>query len=190
MNTDRQRLVCLDLGDTLMIEESEEKDADGVTLAADLIPGMAELVRELHRRGVRLALVADTRIGTYRNVLRQHGLFDLFHAFAISEELGVHKPHPEMFAHALQGVGLEPAAGAVLMVGNNYARDIVGAKQAGFDTLWFHWNDRYPAPADTQAADGEVASVDELTAWVEAWLDAPLGADGDACEGAVRDVGA
>jgi len=177
MGADRmnEALVCFDLGDTLMIEDSENKDADGVTQSADLIPGMAELVRSLRERGVRLALVADTRIGTYRNVLHQHGLFDLFDAFAISEELGVQKPHPAMFEHALHETGTEVGSGAALMVGNNYARDIVGAKALGIDTLWFHWNERYPTPADgdASAADGRVASADELRAWIEAWLARP-----------------
>ena len=54
-----------------------------VTQRAELVPGMAELLQSLRRQGKRLGLVADTRIGTYRNVLGQHGLYDLFDAFAI-----------------------------------------------------------------------------------------------------------
>ncbi len=71
-----------DLGDVIMREETEEK-IDGVTQRAELVPGMAALLRDLKGRGKRLGLVADTREGTYLNVLRQHGLLALFDHFAI-----------------------------------------------------------------------------------------------------------
>ena len=41
--------------------------------------------------------MADNAPGTYVNVLKQHGLFGLFDAFAISEELGTEKPDPVCF---------------------------------------------------------------------------------------------
>jgi putative hydrolase of the HAD superfamily len=66
------RVVALlfDLGDTLMIEESEVKDAEGATVQADLIPGMAEALRRFKARNYALALVADSRPNTPVNVLR------------------------------------------------------------------------------------------------------------------------
>lgn len=144
------KAICFDLGDTIMQEVSEVKDETLTTQSADLFPGMADLLRTLKARGYRLGLVADTRPGTYRNVLHQHGLFELFDVFAISEELGVAKPHPLMFRHALAGLGLSEAeAGAVLMVGNNLSRDVRGARSLGMGTVWLRWNDRYPTvPAD------------------------------------------
>ncbi|MDP9374185.1 MAG: HAD hydrolase-like protein, partial [Chloroflexota bacterium] len=83
--------ILFDLGDVIMREETEDK-IDGVTQRADLVPGMAGLLRELRGAGKPLGLVADTRAGTYRNVLGRHGLLDLFDAFAISELLDVEKP--------------------------------------------------------------------------------------------------
>lgn len=150
-------LILFDLGDTLMIEETEQKDGDGVTLTAELVPGMADLVRGLREAGVRLGLVADTRSETYRHVLRQHALDDLFAYVAISEELGIAKPHPEMFLSVVRQAGSAPAD--ALMVGNNYARDIAGAHACGLATVWFRWNDRYPNPATPPR--GDLCSDDE-----------------------------
>jgi len=119
--------ILFDLGDVIMREETEEK-IDGVTQRADLVPGMADLLRQLRRQGQRLGLVADTRVGTYRNVLRQHDLHDLFDTFAISDLLGCDKPDRRMFAHALDTLGIPPPDWPrVVMVGNNLARDIRGA---------------------------------------------------------------
>lgn len=132
--------MCFDLGDTLMDEASQVQDGTATTVRADLIPGAADLLRELRARGYRLALVADTRPGTYRNVLRQHGLYELFDAFAISEELATEKPDGRMFAHALGQLSTRPQE--TVMVGNHLRRDIKGANEAGLVSVWIDWAPR------------------------------------------------
>jgi putative hydrolase of the HAD superfamily len=135
--------LLLDLGDTLMIEESEVKDAGGTTLRADLVPGMAEALRRFKTQGTVLALVADARLGTPANVLRQHGLYDLFDYLAISEVVGVEKPAAPIFRAALEALGVpESDYGRVAMVGNHLERDIVGANRLGLISIFFHWNER------------------------------------------------
>jgi len=137
------RTICFDFGDTLADEATEEKDTAGVTLRADLIPGAAELIRTLKRRGYPLALVADGYPGTYRNVLTQHALYDCFDVFAISEELGICKPDARMFTHALDQLGVPPDAYAyTLMVGNHLERDIKGANALGMISIWLDWAPR------------------------------------------------
>lgn len=135
--------LLFDLGDTIMIEETEIKDAEGTTQAADLIPGMADLLRDLKARGYPLALVADSRPHTPPNVLRQHGLLDQFECLVISEVIGALKPDARMFYTALDALQIAPADyGRVVMVGNNLERDIVGANCLGLISVFFHWNDR------------------------------------------------
>ena len=164
------KAIFFDLGDTIMVEASEVKDEAGTTLTADLIPGIERVLRELKARGFALGLVADTRRGTYQNVLRQHGLYDLFDVFAISDELGVEKPDPRIFSAALDALGIRPGDyGKVLMVGNNLRRDVRGANALGLVSIWFHWNDRYPIqPADAMEEPAFVArSAEELLQCVE-----------------------
>jgi putative hydrolase of the HAD superfamily len=147
------RAICFDFGDTLADEATEEKDHTGVTQRADLIPGAAELVRELKRRGYTLALVADGYPGTYRNVLSQHALYDHFDVFAISEELGVCKPDARMFTHALDQLGVPLEAYAdTMMVGNHLERDIKGANALGMISVWLDWA---PRRSKTPAEDLE-----------------------------------
>lgn len=161
--------VLFDLGDVIMREESEEK-IDGVTRRADLVPGMADLLRRLHRDGMPLALVADTRAGTYRNVLTQHDLSDHFAAFAISDLLGAEKPDRRMFRHALDALGTAPPDWPrVAMVGNNLARDIRGANALGLISIWLVWNRRYPLrPAGIEEQPAyQVHSAAELGALLD-----------------------
>jgi HAD superfamily hydrolase (TIGR01549 family) len=164
------KAVLFDLGDVIVREETEQK-VDGVTQRAELVPGMAELLRELKREGKRLGLVADTREGTYLNVLRQHGLYDNFDVFAISDLLGVEKPDRRMFAQALAGLGIAPEDWQdVAMVGNNLARDIRGANALGLVSIWLAWNERYPLePADEDERPAyQVGDADELRALLAA----------------------
>jgi FMN phosphatase YigB (HAD superfamily) len=142
--------VCFDFGDTLIDEATEVKDDTLTTLRAELIPGAGRVVRELDRRGYKLALVADGLSGSYTNVLTQHGLYGLFDAFAISEEVGVDKPDPRMFVRALDQLQITKRDyGRTVMVGNYLARDIKGANDVGMISVWLDWAPRRPkVPTD------------------------------------------
>jgi FMN phosphatase YigB (HAD superfamily) len=168
--THRLAALLFDLGDTLMIEESEVKDNEGTTLRADLIPGMAEALRHFKAQGNPLALVADSRPNTPINVLRQHNLYDLFDALAVSEVVGVSKPDPLIFRVALEGLHIpENDYGRVVMVGNHLERDVVGANRLGLISVFFHWNDRRSSQPlmDEQVPQYTVSSAQELVALIE-----------------------
>jgi FMN phosphatase YigB (HAD superfamily) len=169
----RRRLLALlfDLGDTIMDEGSEVKDAGGTTLRAELIPGMAEALRAFHARGLPLGLVADSRPETPANVLRQHGLYELFAVLAVSEVVGSTKPEPGIFRVALDALGIPPTEYArVVMVGNNLERDVLGANRLGLVSVYLHWNDRcrsQPLVPD-EVPRYTVASAAELSGLVQA----------------------
>ncbi|MFL5804572.1 MAG: HAD-IA family hydrolase [Roseiflexaceae bacterium] len=142
--------ICFDCGDTLADEATEIKDASEATLRAALIPGARELLRELSRRGYRLALIADGPPATFANVLTQHHIYDYFDAFAISGHVGCDKPDRRIFVHALDQLGIRPGEyGRTLMVGNHLARDIKGANALGMISVWLDWSPRRAKiPAD------------------------------------------
>ncbi|MEW6227885.1 MAG: HAD family hydrolase [Bacillota bacterium] len=156
------RAVCFDLGDTIMIEETQVKSEEGITLRAELFCGMADLLRQLKASGFKLGLIADTRSSTYHNVLRQHKLEEVFNVVAISEELGTEKPDPRMFVYALDRLNVSP--GEAVMCGNNLARDIAGANQVGMVSIWVHRNYRYPTIPlnDLERPQYTVHSAEEL----------------------------
>lgn len=141
------RAVLFDFGDTLADESTEVKDEHRVTRTADLFPGVPAALRSLHAAGLTLALVADCVAGTgrrsYDNVLAQHGLTDLFAAIVTSDDVGVNKPDPAIFALALGRLGLDP--GAVAYVGNRLDRDIEGANRFGMLSIWCRISTRYGA---------------------------------------------
>ena len=142
--------ICLDCGDTLADESTEVKDEHGVTLKADLIPGVADMVRDIVKRGYPLALVADGPTGTFENILTQHDLHNLFDFFSISQQVGAIKPNARMFTNALDQLGIAKTDySRVVMVGNNLERDIKGANALGLISVFLSWsNKRTHTPAD------------------------------------------
>lgn len=53
----------------------------------------------------------------------------------ISDEVGVMKPHPQIFAHAAEQAGTEP--GAILYVGDSLHSDVEGGQAAGWQVAWY-----------------------------------------------------
>ncbi len=161
--------ICWDLGDVIFAEDTEIKDTAGITERVVLVPGVGELLLSLARRGIPMAVVSDTRIGACENVLEPHGLRECFAHWTISEALGVEKPHELMFTSAAQALGLPLER--LAMVGNHYYRDVEGASNAGMTAIWFHWNDRYPSPDATPAADYVATDAAALAAAIEQWVE-------------------
>lgn len=143
MNQKKVKAICLDCGDTLIDESTEEKTTGDVSLRANLIPGAAELMHQLKRRGYLLVLIADGPVPTFENNLGPYGLYDLFDAVSISQAVGVSKPHPDIFHHAMRQLGVgEPEYGRVVMLGNHLGRDIKGANEVGMISVWLDWSPR------------------------------------------------
>lgn len=136
--------ICFDFGDTLVDEATEVKNERNMTLEAESIPGTDQLLREVYAQGYRLAIVSDGPVGNVDRVLADHGLLELFDSLAISEALGVNKPDPRMFVHALDQLGIDRGEyGRTIMVGNNLARDVKGANSVGMISVWLDWSPRY-----------------------------------------------
>lgn len=173
--TRRILAICLDCGDTLIDEATEVKGAGDVSLRADLIPGADELLRQLKTRGYPLALVADGPAATFVNNLSPYGLYDLFDAYAISENVGVAKPDPRMFQHALAQLGITDYQ-RVIMLGNHLHRDIKGANDLGIISVWLDWSPRRAKiPADpTEQPRFTIKTPLELLNVIDS-LEAPAG---------------
>ena len=122
------------------------------------LEGAVELLDSLRDRA-RLGIITNG-FGELQQIrLERTGLRERFEVLVVSELVGVAKPHPGIFCHALELMG-NPAPERVLMVGDNPDSDILGGIQAGFDTCWINW-DRRSAPPGI-CPDYEVNSLREL----------------------------
>jgi epoxide hydrolase-like predicted phosphatase len=68
-------------------------------------PDMAGLVRRAHQAGIRTGLLSNS----WGNDYPRDGWDEMFDAVVISGEVRMRKPEPEIFAHTLELLGVEPA---------------------------------------------------------------------------------
>jgi FMN phosphatase YigB (HAD superfamily) len=163
--TEKNLIVLLDCGDTIIDEGTEIRDERDVVLSGDVLPGADAMVKGLVSAGYRVALVADGRFASFENLLSQHGLFELFETAICSEQIRASKPSPRMFRAALGALDLSPEdASRCVMVGNNLSRDIVGANRLGITSIHMAWTDRYPrVPTDAEhVPDHTITMPDQL----------------------------
>ena len=103
--------------------------------AWELRPGCREVLPELRRRGLRVAVTSnwDRRLP---RVLANLGLGRRLDAVVCSEEVGSAKPAEPIFLAACRELDLEPAS--VLHVGDAKIEDREGALAAGLEALWLN----------------------------------------------------
>ena len=100
-----------------------------------LVPGTMELLEYLKPK-YHLHLITNGFQEVQHTKLSGSGLEPYFETLTVSEEVGVKKPNPEIFHYALRKAGAK--AEDSLMIGDEMAVDIDGARAAGMDTLLFH----------------------------------------------------
>ena len=137
------RDVLRDFGLRLSDEELArflEAEHDAWTPARQMGDGTHALLDGLRARGLRLGLVSNAYDPGWllRRDLERMGLADRFDAAVFSSEVGKRKPHPAIFEHVLEALGVAPER--ALFVGDRRLEDVRGAKEVGMRTvlaLWF-----------------------------------------------------
>lgn len=110
------------------------------------MPHVHAAVDAMRQRGYRLGVICNTGMTggqVLREVLRRHTLLDRFDVTVFSNEFGVSKPHPSIFAHTLAELGDIPPDEA-LHVGDVEELDVEGARRAGL------WSALYAGDADDE----------------------------------------
>ena len=100
-------------------------------------PGIEECLAALRGAGTRIGIICDVGI-TPSVTLRQHladrDLLGYFDHWSFSDEVGVYKPDPVIFRHALDGLGgVAPADAA--HIGDLRRTDVAGARAMGMTSV-------------------------------------------------------
>ena len=100
-----------------------------------LVPGTMELLEYLKPK-YHLHLITNGFEEVQDTKLTLSGMKPYFETLTVSEEVGVKKPNPEIFQYALNKA--HATAEESLMIGDEMAVDIDGARAAGIDTVLFN----------------------------------------------------
>jgi putative hydrolase of the HAD superfamily len=122
----------------VLAELTAEFEEATLATGVDSVEGARDTLRLMQEAGVRRALVCDTGMTPGRVVrwmLGDAGLLPHLEVLCFSDEVGVPKPDPGIFAKALAELGVKPEE--ALHIGDLKRTDIAGARAYGMRTVRF-----------------------------------------------------
>lgn len=132
----------------------------------ELLPDVEETLDRLRGLGLVVGIISDVGAvpgAQLRRWLDELGVHHLVDHFSFSDEVGAFKPHAQIFAHALAGLGVsEPASAA--HVGDLRRTDVAGANRHGLTSVQYTGGRRDPADdeADSPRPDHVIGNHLEL----------------------------
>lgn len=123
-------------------------------LYADVLPTLTEL----RRVGYRLGVIAN-QPSQVRAALERDGLVAFFDTMGVSDDLGLHKPDPALFARTIEIAGVVPER--TVMVGDRLDYDVRPAQATGMRTVWMLRGEAPDDPTPEQLSVPDVA-IEEL----------------------------
>ena len=122
-----------------------------------ILPGTRETIDRI-ANDYQIAVISNAD-GKIDAVLQRCGIYDCFASITDSGVVGHEKPHPAIFAAALESMKADPAES--LYVGDVYSVDYVGATDAGMDAVLMD-----VAGAYRDKGVPRVQSLGELESWL------------------------
>lgn len=101
----------------------------------NLFEGTHEVLSAL-KSNYKLHIITNGFLESQEMKMSRTNLKQYFDQVFISEVIGLYKPDIALFNHALEAVGAE--SHQVLMIGDSLEADILGAKNAGIDQVYFN----------------------------------------------------
>lgn len=120
-------------------------------LGSRLMPHAKEILTYL-RPKYKMYILSNGFTELQSRKMQSAGIAHYFDGMILSEDIGVNKPNPAIFTHALQVT--ESTAEESLMIGDNYEVDIEGAQRVGIDQVFYNiskkdLNPEHPQPTFT-----------------------------------------
>jgi putative hydrolase of the HAD superfamily len=141
----QQALEAMGAGDTALAATLDTMFARERSETNPWCPGADEALALLDKR-YRLGMVTNGIPDVQRTKINATGLTDRFDAIVVSGELAVGKPDPAIYRHALQLLDASPEE--TIMVGDSFARDVVGAQAMGIRAVWISMGRLQPDHAE------------------------------------------
>jgi putative hydrolase of the HAD superfamily len=127
----------------------------------ELYPSIVEILDFLHERKIQTLIITNGPSAHQRNKIKNLGLEPYFtpNEVIISDEVGIAKPDRGIFKLAEERFHID--RNHAWYIGDSYSADMMGASNAGWNTIWFNKNkelDLHPSYLPTKT----VSSTSEL----------------------------
>lgn len=134
----------------------------------EMRPEMPAVLEVLQQMGLKIGLISNVcSRGQVPLNLDEYGLRHYFNPIVLSSEYGRRKPDPAIFHYAARLANVPTSE--CLYVGDRIARDIVGARKAGFRyAIQIRHDFEHGEPDEGAAPDAVIDSMTELVSFIEA----------------------
>lgn len=128
-------LEAVGVSDTSLAEAYSGYFLETIPTKSKLMPFVKEALDYLAPK-YRLFILSNGFRELQSRKMHSAGIDCYFEKVILSEDLLIHKPHPEIFHFALSATQSQMKES--LMIGDNWEADIVGAKAAGIHQMYYH----------------------------------------------------
>jgi HAD superfamily hydrolase (TIGR01549 family) len=162
----RRRLTRRFLGEEADVDDVERIAAAYWAYPPEALLGDVRPCLEVLADRYRLGIVAN-QPSQVRAALERDDLDRYFEVWGVSDDVGLEKPDPRLYAHVLYVAGVAPSRAA--MVGDRLDYDVRPAKIAGMSAIWVLRGEAPDDPTSAQLseADAAIRGLDELPVVLE-----------------------
>lgn len=157
------KALLFDWGNTVMKVFPDQIGPMALWPEVAAIDGLQQVLPKLKQQ-FRIVLVSDAedsdRIQVAR-ALNRANLVEFFEEIFTPTELNARKPAPDYYRRVLNHLAIAPEN--AIMIGDNYEKDIIAAKQAGLWTIWYNPNHCQLPENSYPYHDVEIHQLSELT---------------------------
>ncbi len=122
--------------------------------------GIVDFLKKAKSKNKKIIIISNTPgANVEREILKGNKIFDFFDAFYFSCEVGIRKPHPEIFEKAIDDFNI--LKNEIVHIGDRPELDVVGAKNAGIFSIYYNPKG-YKYPENFPKPDFEIRDFKEL----------------------------
>lgn len=117
----------------------------------------ARAVMDTLGKKYRLTMITNGASIWQRAKIEKLDIQDYFEEIIVSGELGHHKPSKKVFEEMTRRTQIDESE--IIYIGNNYLKDVVGAKESGWKSVWVKRDDE---ERDESVPDYVISELSEL----------------------------
>lgn len=154
--------LLFDWGDTLMFDDPKYTGPMAAWESVSAMPEVKETIPLLYDQYqcIVVSNAGDSDSALMKKAFERIALDKYFTAFFTSKELRANKPSPAFFSGIINRLGAPPSE--MIMIGNDYTKDIIGAKNTGMQTILItRENGDFPFADHIVASFGRLLKITE-----------------------------